>query len=914
MPTSLLARRALLPALALVALASLSCSDSTGPAAGPASLAIAQGDAQPGVVGDTLAAPLAVRVLDGGGHPVRGVPVRFEVASGNGRVTAALDTSDAGGVASTYWVLGTSVRDSQVVQAVVQLAGTSLAPVRFHAHATADSPSLLVKVAGDSQAGVVQATLGVPVQVRLVDRYGNPTPSRGVIFTIDTADGWPVGASYIQATRPTDSTGLAAAPWTLGPRARTQTLRVASASLPGQEIRFTAQARAGAAARMLIAPEPFNAIVNGMPGGGPVSMLLVDSAGNRAAQVGVQVSVSATTGVTVSGTTTVATDSTGRATFDAFIVSGRAGLTKLVFTAPGIVPTEMPLVLEAGTPAALLKIAGDSQAGTVGTALPLPLTVRVVDAWGNGVRDALVSFWDYTSSVSPSATTDSAGYARLSVTLDTVARTKTYFAATYYGGTEIGRVPMVVIGRPDAPTRLTVVDSAFAFADSTALGARPRVRVLDRYGNAIAGAAVTFAPAAGSGTIDSALAHTDSSGWARSGTWTPSGTADTSFATATVNGTALVAHFSARRLQPLLVRQVSVGYLDACALTTTGETWCWGNPFGSLRGSSFGVGDGTTGARLVPVRVATGVQFASVAVGISHACGLDASGAAWCWGDNSNGQLGDGTTTGRTVPTAVQSSVRFKSLALGALHSCGIAIDDRAYCWGYDQFGTVGDSTIGTGNRLAPTAVAGGHQFRSLAAADYATCGVTPDDKAYCWGYARWYQIPIDSLDPNCLNTTWKCYRAPRLVADSGVADVDMGYEYGCLRAHAGTLSCWGLIPGSNANSERYGPVPAAAGFAFAQMALSLTNICGLDASGAAYCNGDDYYSGTGVRTGSYFDIVTPTAVLGGHAYSAIDAGTWSTMTCAIEASTGKLYCWGQGNLGNGASNGQVDTPIVVGH
>ena len=39
--------------------------------------------------------------------------------------------------------------------------------------------------------------------------------------------------------------------------------------------------------------------------------------------------------------------------------------------------------------------------------------------------------------------------------------------------------------------------------------------------------------------------------------------------------------------------------------------------------------------------------------GQDHNCGLQASGQAYCWGRNVEGQLGDGTTEMRTEPTPV---------------------------------------------------------------------------------------------------------------------------------------------------------------------------------------------------------------------------------------------------------------------
>ena len=96
--------------------------------------------------------------------------------------------------------------------------------------------------------------------------------------------------------------------------------------------------------------------------------------------------------------------------------------------------------------------------------------------------------------------------------------------------------------------------------------------------------------------------------------------------------------------------------------------------------------------------------FVALTAGVRHTCGLSAAGAAFCWGDNTFGQLGDGTTTDRLTPTAVSGSLAFAYIKAGDLFTCGITSTGVAYCWGDNEYGQLGDGS--TTPRSLPVKVA----------------------------------------------------------------------------------------------------------------------------------------------------------------------------------------------------------------
>ena len=115
--------------------------------------------------------------------------------------------------------------------------------------------------------------------------------------------------------------------------------------------------------------------------------------------------------------------------------------------------------------------------------------------------------------------------------------------------------------------------------------------------------------------------------------------------------------------------------------------------------------DGMFACSPVPVRVDGAPRFTALSASERHTCGLDAAGAAYCWGYGRGGQLGDGLRANSRAPVAVAGGLKFTSLSAGAAGgaTCGITIAGEAWCWGLNVFGELGNGTRTTRPRRCPS-------------------------------------------------------------------------------------------------------------------------------------------------------------------------------------------------------------------
>jgi alpha-tubulin suppressor-like RCC1 family protein len=175
------------------------------------------------------------------------------------------------------------------------------------------------------------------------------------------------------------------------------------------------------------------------------------------------------------------------------------------------------------------------------------------------------------------------------------------------------------------------------------------------------------------------------------------------------------------------------GSATTCGVRTDGAILCWGNYQNGLLGR-MGFGIANDPNNYVPTPVAFSFTATRIVGGSNHFCAANAAGNLACWGSAQSGQLGRAGTPGEYSETPnVISSPTFTSFTASAAASCGVA-NGSAYCWGENGSGTVGDGSYTT--RTSPTAVSGGLGFKSVSSnySAYTVCGITTADVLYCWG------------------------------------------------------------------------------------------------------------------------------------------------------------------------------------
>jgi alpha-tubulin suppressor-like RCC1 family protein len=334
---------------------------------------------------------------------------------------------------------------------------------------------------------------------------------------------------------------------------------------------------------------------------------------------------------------------------------------------------------------------------------------------------------------------------------------------------------------------------------------------------------------------------------------------------------------------------IATGGEHACAITSSGKVYCWGsNQLGQL-----GNGDATHTRSTVSIAVAGNLRFKSIAASMNTTCAITSSGKAYCWGENTQGELGNGDAgvNNSDVPVAVVGGLRFSAISAGTLHFCGLTRNSRVYCWGENSFGQLGAGAVNVASSFTPVAASSSLRFKSITTSHYGTCGIASTSSVYCWGIGNGGSTPVKE------------------VLESRLVRLESTETESCGLTRQGELLCLD-------NNDSYSKVVGAPRYMDLSVASGeVYSLCGIKRDGSVLCwgpgwGGADAASPTALNTTLKFRSVAQGGTFAGH----------DQFMCGLTRS-GDAYCWVDGNsafgnqnegqLGDGTRNWSTD-PVRV--
>jgi hypothetical protein len=216
------------------------------------------------------------------------------------------------------------------------------------------------------------------------------------------------------------------------------------------------------------------------------------------------------------------TSAQGIASSGGWTLGPEVGVQTLQASAPGMKSVLFSATAVAEPAVALVRVTPDLPMSVIGTVVAGQAAVRAIDGAGNPVANVPVVFSIIAGGGTlggDQATTDSRGIATAGAwTLGTAAGTQAVRATS--NGLSPADIEVHTVGGAPASMTLVAGDNQQGFAGG-AIAQRPTVRVLDRYGNNVGNATVTFTPGPGSGTVTGATVQTEfATGTASVASWT----------------------------------------------------------------------------------------------------------------------------------------------------------------------------------------------------------------------------------------------------------------------------------------------------------------------------------------------------------------------------------------------------------
>lgn len=311
--------------------------------------------------------------------------------------------------------------------------------------------------------------------------------------------------------------------------------------------------------------------------------------------------------------------------------------------------------------------------------------------------------------------------------------------------------------------------------------------------------------------------------------------------------------------------------------------------------------------------------FRQVAAGTGFGCGLDESGARWCWGSNGHHQISP--TDDLQFPYAKRLDLdrQWQVIDAGGEHACAIS-DGRLFCWGNNDRGQVSDAVSGAVKE--PREIIVGAPWTAVVAGYNDTCGIA-GGALYCWGAGDKGQLGtgsnIDNGAPSRVGmlddwievSTGAGREGGSGDADTSVATPGTPWAHTCAISESQGLLCWGagyygeLGDGTYVDNLMPVSVKLPATVRATHVAVGLYSTCAITDTSELYCWGyasDNALGDPAVVTPQLSGAYTNVPIRGS------DLTGWTSLVSAEELVCGlrgdEVYCWGRSYGGGGLANG----------
>jgi hypothetical protein len=282
------------------------------------------------------------------------------------------------------------------------------------------------------------------------------------------------------------------------------------------------------------------------------------------------------------------------------------------------------------------------------------------------------------------------------------------------------------------------------------------------------------------------------------------------------------------------------GVVDHC---TTGNATCF---IEGPRVRCFGAVIGGFPADFT--ETAVGWTPVEIACGDSEFCVRGSDGSVRCAGSNGSGQGGATPSSAPLTALNLVSVPSASQITVGAVHACAVISGGTVACWGgNDTAGLLGRGVVTpAADPVGAPVDAPGVTFASVEAMNFATCARTTTNAVYCWGATFDHQVVDRPAGAPVLS--------PTVSSSSVFASLHGGAAlHACGLSPTGEVRCWGV--GQSLALGRADVSSSTPGLAMPGRSILASDL-------------------------------------------AVASATASAHTCAIERTSGRVYCWGANDYG----------------